>query len=249
MPITNNELGFELTRDLESITIKRTGTRKIEFRLYYQSNCKSFVELNKSIEVEDTITLKIPNKDGKYKIRITSTDIVTEAFEYKEYSFVDYDFLLRSIISDVERYITNCSDCTNCEECREIDRNVESILMSKMLSFYIMNREYYDTFFNNGLSCIECSILDAVNCITLEETLHGKVTRSDLNKQIISYLYFIFYLAERSVFSCCVDSIDDKFKIHKIRRYLNKNINTNCVETAILTNPDYYMTDSNLIEL
>ena len=88
-----------------------------------------------------------------------------------------------------------------------------------------------------------------INCLTLTEITQGKATKSELNRQIISYLYFIFYLAEKSIFTCCLDSIDNKFKIYRLRKYLNKNINTNCIETAILTNPGYYMSDSNLIEL
>ena len=249
MPINNNTLGFQLKRDLETITITKTGTRKIEFRFYYQEDCKVYKELNSSVEVVETLTIKIPNKDGKYKIRIISTNTTTEEFEYVEYSFTDFDYLLRSIINDVEVYITNCYDCTNCNDCNGEDESIESILMSKMLSFYILNREYYDSFFNNGLACIECSILDMVNCLTLTEITQGKATKSELNRQIISYLYFIFYLAEKSIFTCCLDSIDNKFKIYRLRKHLNKNINTNCIETAILTNPGYYMSDSNLIEL
>lgn len=249
MPINNNTLGFQLKRDLETITITKTGTRKIEFRLYYQEDCKVYKELNSSIEVVETLTIKIPNKDGKYKVRIISTDITTEEFKYVEYSFTDFDYLLRSIINDVEVYITNCYDCTSCNDCNGENENIESILMSKMLSFYILNREYYNSFFNNGLVCIECSILDMINCLTLTEITQGKITKSELNRQIISYLYFIFYLAEKSIFTCCLNSIDNKFKIHRLRKYLNKNINTNCIETAILTNPGYYISDSNLIEL
>ena len=249
MPINNNQLGFQIKRDLETITITKTGIRKIEFRLYYQQNCKSYLEINDSIEIEDILNLKIPISDGKYKIRIISTDLETEVFEYIEYSFVSFNFLLKSIIEDVETYITNCYDCTNCKECINVEENIEATLVTKMMSFYILNREYYDSFFNNGLSCIECSILDMVNCLTLEEITQGKVNRSELNRQIISYLYFIFYLAEKSIFTCCLNAIDKKFKIHRLRKYINKNINTNCVETAILSNPNYYVSDSNLIQL
>ena len=249
MPINNNQLGFQIKRDLETITISNTGIRKIEFKLYYQKDCKIYEDLTSTIEVEETITLKIPNIDGKYKIRVTSTDIITEVFEYAEYSFVSFNFLLKSIIEDVEVYITNCYDCTNCKECTNVEENIEATLVTKMMSFYILNREYYDSFFNNGLYCIECSILDMVNCLTLEEITQGKASRSELNRQIISYLYFIFYLAEKSIFTCCPQSVDKKFKISRLRKYLNKNININCIETAILTNPNYYISDSNLIEL
>lgn len=249
MPINNNTLGFQLKRDLENIIIKKTGLRDITFKLYQRENCNQYVEITNNIKVENEITLKIPNQDGFYKIRITSTDIFTEEFEYKDFLFSDFDYLLRSIIKDVEVYVTNCFDCTECKDCKEIDNDKEAILLSKMLSFYILNKDYYSTFFNNGLGCIECSILDSVNCLTLVEITQGKTTRSELNKQIISYLYFIFYLAQKSIFTCCINSIDSKFKINRIRKYLNKNININCIETAILSNPDYYVSDSNLIEL
>lgn len=249
MPINNNKLGFQIKRNLETITITNTGNKQIEFKLFYQQNCKSYTELTDHIEVEDSIDLRIPITDGKYKIRIISTDITTDIFEYVEYSFTTFNYLLKSIVQDVERYITNCYDCTNCKKCIDVQEDIEAILVTKMLSFYILNREYYDSFFNNGLSCIECSILDMMNCLTLAEITQDKVTKSELNKQIISYLYFIFYLAEKSIYTCCTSEVDDKFKIFRLKKYLEKNINTNCIEAAILTNPDYYISDSNLTQL
>lgn len=249
MPIINNTLGFKIKRDLDSIILEKIGDRDLTVSLYYQETCKTFTILASNLVLEDFLNITIPKKDGIYKVRVTSTDTITEEFEYKDFLLSNFNFLIRSIVDDVEKYITNCADCTNCNDCNEIDNAKEAILLSKMLSFYILNRDYYESFFNNGLKCIECSILDSVNCITINQYIEGKNERSNLNKEIISYLYYIFYLAEKSIFSCCLEGIDKKFKINKIKKYLDKNININCIETAILSNPDYYMSDSNLIEL
>ena len=249
MPILNTNLGFKLSRDLDNITIEKIGVREIVVELFYRETCKTYTLLSDKIEVEDVISLRVPTKDGVYKLRITSTDEETEEFEYKDFLFNNYNLLLRSIISGVEKYVTNCSNCPECNDCVESNTSIESTLLSKLFSFYILNREYYSKFFNSGLSCIECAILDSTNCHTLSEFLSGKEGQSNLNKQMISYLFYIFYLGEKAVFTCCPESIDKKFKINKIKKYLDKNINVDCVEAAVVSDPDYFMSDSNFVEL
>ena len=249
MPINNTELGYKLSRDLDSIIIEKTDIRNITVQLFYQVDSNKFNPVTNILEANNILNIHIPFKDGNYKIRIISTDPSTELFEYKEYLFASFNNLLKSIIRSVEKIITKCYDCTNCKECNEDNLDEESFLISTMLSFYILNKDYYSFFFNTGLGCIQYNILEAINCITLSEFIKGKQEKSDLNKQIISYLYFIFYLGEKSIFTCCTSNVDKEFKIEEILPYISKYIDTKCIESTIVTNPNYYITDSNFIEI
>ena len=249
MPINNPNLGYKLSRDLEIITISKIGSRDLSVQLFYQNTSNSFTKVTGILEIEEIININIPFKDGNYKLRITSTNPTTEEFEYKEYLFASYKNLLKLIVKNVERVITNCYDCSNCEDCKEVDLEKESFLISSMMSFYILNKDYYSFFFNKGLDCIKYDILDVMNCITLSEFIKGSKEKSNLNKEIISYLYFIFYLGEKSIFTCCTDSVDKTFRINRILPYISKVIDTKCIESTIVTDPDYYISDSNFIEI
>ena len=94
MPIVNSTLGYELKRDLNTITIIRTSDRLINVEIFYRNSCNSYSKITNNLQVNSLIVFKIPFKDGKYKIRITSTDEDTEEFEYKEYGFDNYNKLL-----------------------------------------------------------------------------------------------------------------------------------------------------------
>ena len=100
MPITNNTLGYEIKRDLNSITIVKIGNRNISVQIFYKNSSNSFRKVTGILDVADVIVFKIPFEDGKYKIRITSTNPTTEEFEYKEYIFTSYNRLLDSIIRE-----------------------------------------------------------------------------------------------------------------------------------------------------
>ena len=78
----------------------------------------------------------------------------------------------------------------------------------------------------------------------------GKSNDTSLYDSIIGYFYYIFYLGEKSIYTCCSDQTDVKFKINEILPCLErKNINIKCIEDKIVTNSEYYISDSNLIEI
>lgn len=247
MPITNNSLGYEIKRDLNNITITKIGDRNISVQVFYKNSSNSFSKVTGILNVENVVVFKIPFQDGKYKIRITSTDSITEEFEYKEYIFSSFNKLLDSIIRDAKHFLCGCKckDCTdNCDDTKD-----KSDLVLKMISFYILNKDYYSFFFNTGLNCVEDSILKNINCVVIGEAI-GTESSNSIYKDIIGYLYYIFYIGERSIYTCCSEQIDLKFNIDNILPCLEKNnLNFKCLENSILTNPDFYISDSNLIEL
>lgn len=247
MPITNNTLGYEIKRDLNSITIVKIGNRNISVQVFYKNSSNSFSKVTGILDVTDLVVFKIPFQDGKYKIRITSTNPTTEEFEYKEYIFTSYNKLLDSIIKDSQYLLCDCN-CINCDDNCD-DNKSKSDLILKMISFYILNKDYYSFFFNTGLNCIEDSILKNINCIIIGEAI-GKQFDDTIYKDIVGYLYYIFYVGERSIYTCCTEQVDSKFNIDNILPCLEKNnLNFKCIENNILTDPNFYISDSNLIEL
>mgnify|MGYP003527080894 CR=1 FL=1 len=243
----NSELGFELKRDLNSITIIAIGDKLIEVQLFYEESCNSFSKITKTLPVTELLIFKIPFEDGIYKIKITSTDVITEEFKYKEFIFKNYNNLLNSIIDSSINHLCGCP-CTDCVECNEDKSGSETLL--KILSFYILNREYYSFFLNSALNCVECDVLQKINCILLQDFTTGKNNNKELYDSIIGYFYYIFYIGEKSIYNCCTEQVDEKFGIDKVLSCLyKKNIDIKCIEDSILTHPDFYVSDYNFIEL
>ena len=134
MPITNTNLGFILKRNLDYITVQKTGIRTITVEVFYKKTKKIFTSIKKNLEANPILNIKIPFQDGQYKLRITST-ASDEAFEYEEYLFSNYNSLLDNLIEQSQDFLCGCL-CVDCEE-KEDERD----LIFKMLSFYILNNE------------------------------------------------------------------------------------------------------------
>lgn len=248
MPIINNTLGFEISRTLKTINIKKIGDNNIDIQIFKKIGCSTnmYTPITNKLSVPNVIEIKLPFEDGKYKIRITSTAI-DESFEYVEYGFDTFNNLLGNIIESIEDRICNCA-CETCDDCQEEDKTENTLL--KTISFYILNNNYYSFFFNTGISCIDCKILEDVNCLVLNEFVTGKSDNKKLINKILSYFYLVFYLAEKSMFTCCTEEVEDKFKMNILSKCIeNTSIDINCVINAIETHPDYSISDSNLILL
>lgn len=243
---------YTITRDLNNITVKKINgsQNKVEVQVFEKNGChtNSFIKISEVIEVDEVFSLKIPFKNGVYKLRITVTDPITESFTYKEYQFSNYSKLLDSIITDVEDQLCGC-DCKDCgEDCG--DKKQINITLLKIMSFYFMNKEYYQFFINTASDCISCSLYEGINCLITQESILGKADSEQIFKEMIAYFYIVFYLAEKSIYNCCPDEIDKKFKFDKISKCIKKlGVDINCIQHTILTNPNYKITNNNLIEL
>ncbi|ALN97131.1 hypothetical protein BOX09_gp19 [Flavobacterium phage Fpv1] len=244
MSIINNTFGFEISRTLKKIKVKKIGTNIIDIQLFVKNGCSNnfYKPVTNKLSVVDFIEINLPFKDGKYKIRITSTALDT-SFEYVEYGFDVFNRLLDNIIEEVQNRICNCA-CETCDDCKEEDK-VESGLL-KVISFYILNNSYYSFFFNTGLKCIDCKLLEDINCLILNDFVTGKSDNKKLMNKILSYFYLIFYLGEKAIFTCCTEEIEIKFNSEVVLKCIeNAGIDINCVVNAIETNPNYYISDSN----
>lgn len=245
MPIINNTLGFKINRTLETIKVEKTGINNIDIQLYVKTGClnTNYKPVTNILTVTNFIEVKLPFEDGKYKIKITSTT-TNGIFEYIEYGFDVFNRLLENIIENIENKICNCS-CETCDDCIE-DNNIEDTLL-KTISFYILNSNYYSFFFNTSLECIDCKLLEDINCLILNDFVSGKSDNKKLMNKILSYFYLIFYLAEKSMFTCCLEEIENKFNTSTIFKCLeNTGLDVNCITNKIETHPDYFISDSNL---
>lgn len=245
MPIINTTLGFEISRTLKTIKVKKIGINNIDIQLFVKNGCSNnfYKPVTNKLSVVDFIEINLPFEDGKYKIRITSTALDT-SFEYIEYGFDVFNNLLNSIIEEIQNRICNCA-CETCDDCKEEDK-VENGLL-KVISFYILNNDYYSFFFNTGLSCIDCKILEDINCLITNEFILGKSDNKKLVNKILSYFYLIFYLGEKAMFTCCIEEVEVKFNSNIVLKCIeNTGIDVNCIINAIETNPDYQINDSNL---
>lgn len=245
MPIINNTLGFEINRTLKTVNVKKIGINTINVQLFVKTGCSNnfYKPVTNNLIVLDFIEIKLPFEDGKYKIKITSTNINT-SFEYVEYEFDVFNNLLDNIIDTIGNKICNCA-CETCDDCKE-EIKIEDVLL-KTISYYILNNSYYSFFFNTGLKCIDCKLLEDINCLILSDFVTGKSENKKLMNKILSYFYLIFYLAEKSIFTCCTHEVENKFNTKTIFKCIeNTGVDINCVINTIETHPDYHVSDSNL---
>ena len=243
MPIINNNLGYQISRTLKTIQVKRIGSKNIDVQLFIKTGCSSnhYKEISNRLIVDSFIEIKIPLQDGKYKVRITATK-PDESFEYVEYSFDSYNNLLGNIVSEIKDKLCGC-DCKECNDCNE-DKKQDNTLL-KVISFYLLNNDYYSFFFNAGLQCVDCKILEDVSCLTLNEYVTGTANNDKLIKKILSYFYIVFYAGQKAMSSCCIEEIDEQFDINNMSKCID-SIDINCVFDKIETNPNYHISDSNL---
>ncbi len=245
MSIINNTFGFEISRTLKEINVKKIGINTIDVQLFIKTGCSNnfYKPITNNLLVLSFMKINLPFEDGKYKIRITSTALDT-SFTYIEYEFDVFNNLLNNIITTIESKICNC-ECETNDDCKE-EIKIEDALL-KTISYYILNNTYYSFFFNTGLKCIDCKLLEDINCLILNDFVIGKSDNKKLMNKILSYFYLIFYIAEKSIFTCCTEEIEDKFNIKTLFKCIeNTGIDINCVINAIETHPDYHISDSNL---
>lgn len=248
MPIINVPLNYKISRTLKYIQVKKIilEGRKIKVQMYIQNSCgfETYKKITPVTDVEDFIQLKIPFDSGRYKVRVISLDL-DETFVYEEYSFESYKHLLSNLVWALKDTLCDCH-CTNCKDC--VDCNEEKKpdnLVTKLLSFYLLNHSHYSPIVNMGSSCIECKLMEDINCLVLNDFIISTSEEKSLLKRIYSYFYIIFYLGEKALYSYCPDEVDDLFEIDIIKPCLD-TINVECIIEKVTNNSDYVVSDSDL---
>lgn len=253
MAIIDNTLGFSLKRTLNHIIIDNLSEDVniiMSASLFLQQNCNnnSFKQVSETLVVEDVLTFDIPDMDGTYKLRLTFINEVG-SFIYKEYLFTTYKHLLKSFIYDVQQILCD-SECEGCTT-KEDKKLLESRVVLQMMSYYIFNKEFYKKFFDLGLNCVKCSLLNINNCNFVNTVFYGQKDEDDkLYKTLIGYMYLIFYFGEKYTYSCCPEQVEELFKTCKMMSCLqNLNIDIDCIETKIISDETFKISDDNFIDL
>lgn len=226
MVIYDNPLTYSIIKNQDFIIIKlNENLENISVSLLKQNTCEenTFDILKDPELLIDTIVYRLPIIDGIYQIKINIQGVITN------YNFLYYDNLLKSIINDVEIVLCNSLNCNNC---REIDNKDLTRVLLKIISYYILMKEYYGEFLDSSLDCLKCTIEDSNKCLLLNEKILTNQENLDLFNKIISSFYLIFYYFDKVSYPD--EDIDKKFKYDKIKHcIISKGLNINCIETKI----------------
>lgn len=202
-------------------------------RVFKQESClnNTFVECGVYLDFLDIKEIKILAGDGAYKFIISYTEVenypeITEV----EHFFLYFDNLLYSLINDIDVILCNC-ECISCDDCYNTDKEVSDTLL-KLISYFTVTNKYYNGYFEAAYKCLECSILDANQCLLVNEKVIGKTENILLLKKIVALYYLVFYFAEYA--QAITDEekkyVDLKFKFLKIKKCIaNLGINIQCI--------------------
>ena len=224
--IYNNPLTYSIIKEHDFITIKLNGNiENIYVSLLKENSCEenTFDIIKNSELLTDIVIYRLPIIDGLYKIKIDIEGVITY------YNFLYYDNLLKSIINDIEIVLCNSSTCNNCIE---VNNNDLTRVLLKIMSYYILMKQYYSEFLDSSLDCLKCILEDANKCILLNEKILSNRENLDLFNKIISTFYLIFYYFDKVKY--LDEDIDKKFKYNRIKHcIILKGLNINCIESKI----------------
>ena len=92
--------------------------------------------------------------------------------------------------------------------------------------------KYNSAFLDKSFECLECSLIDANQCLLMNEKILSKKENIELFNKVISTFYLGFYFAEK--IHSANEDIDKKFKYNKIKScIISKGISTDCIENNI----------------
>ena len=104
-------------------------------------------------------------------------------------TFTYYPQILESLVDDLESVLCGCP-CSNCDGC--VDDNKLLNVTTKVLLYYTLSGEYYQSKFGQALNCVSCSLSKEAICILLNEQIRGG---SELNKRFLKKILAIFYIS------------------------------------------------------
>lgn len=104
-------------------------------------------------------------------------------------TFTYYPQILESLVDDLESVLCGCP-CSNCDGCVD-DKKLLNVT-TKVLLYYTLSGEYYQSKFGQALNCVSCSLSKEAVCILLNEQIRGG---SELNKRFLKKILAIFYIS------------------------------------------------------
>jgi hypothetical protein len=221
-------MGYTITRNNNIFTITKTGNNAIYVTIYTQTSCDSnqWSVLIPEQFTNDSLIITLPNKDGLYRIFITDNQGFNETLNIPIYTSI-----LKSYIEDVKYVLCGCP-CENCKDCDKQEKDYLSVLI-KMFAYNIINEGLYNQYLTATNDCIKCNILDANQCILLNESILGDSSNTELMKQIIAYYYLVFYFTDLKLNNNS-QTITNTYQYNEILKCIKKlGININCITNNI----------------
>lgn len=225
IPTTHSD--YSLTRSGDKVIIRKLNEFvDIVVSFYKRSSCDtgefSEIYLNE-IMGEEQFVVRLPIEDGLYKIEVITSEYTDS------YVFPVFETLLSSLVNNIEEYF--CDNCGCQQGCEERgDKRLE--ILTKLLIFYSLNKQYLGGILDKALGCTECAMYEALNCYLYNETIGGNPKLKELYDKIVGTFYLTFYYSH-SIFSDTEDR-NKKFKYNKIKDCLIlKNIPTECIKNKL----------------
>lgn len=218
---------YTIKRTKNIFTISKTGVNPVNVVVYKQDSClnDTFVEVIPLQTTSTSIDVTLSKGDGVYKFVISS--LVGRDVESVDILIPYYDGMLVSLIQDIDNILCGC-ECKTCDDCNDTDKNLSTVLL-KLISYYTITSNYYSAFLDAAFKCLKCSIVDANECIILNEKVVGNSDNTMLLKRIVALYYLAFYFAE---FKSTTDTnyINTKFNYEKIKKCINAlGIDIQCI--------------------
>ena len=178
---------FSLTRDNNSFLILSNDGNSIIVKLGYKDSCSNDIVSLNTYTTNTSIVLNLPINDNLYILEIINNIGDSYIIEIPK-----YNTLLKSLIEDIELVLCDCG-CKHCEDCKESTNKDYTSTLLKLLSFYTLNKQYFQVYLDIVFECTKCNILDTNQCILINEKVYGNADNTRLLKQILSSFYIAFY--------------------------------------------------------
>lgn len=238
---------FEFKRVDNVFDIYISDNKNYKAILYLQNDCSftdaTVVETKEITSQNSSVTITLPNKDGIYKLLIFSgsSSIFLEKIVYH------YPNLFNCLIDSIKESLCDCK-CDDCEDC---DKTNYSDILTKLLSYGIINNNKYVDNLTSTTKCVRCDISDIATCNVLIEQVTGKSDSNKLNKKLIAYYYLVYYYTDLKSKSS-INNVDYEklYDFKNISKCIAKlDVNNSCIKETIYSdiNPRIFTAEFNPI--
>lgn len=221
---------YSITKNNNTYTITNQDDEYLYVTVYVQESCESdeYEILYEEQSTLDTLTFVLPNKDNLYKFVLSD-----KKEDEEEVIIYYYDNLLNSLIEDIHYVLCGCK-CKTCDDCSE-ETDYLSVI-TKILSYYMININAYNQNFLTTNSCIKCMLIDTNQCMLANELILGTTDNTLLMKQIIAYYYLVLYYTDL-IENDNSESITLKYDYKNIIKCIKKlGIDESCIKDILISN-------------
>lgn len=179
--------------------------------------------LHHTIDVDQNLSVTIPQSEGVYKIVISNRD--NSVFYYVP----KYPGLLEDLIKSIKKAL-NVKDCSNCNNVNTSEDTKETCkllleTLQKCLFYYTLVGKYHCKYFNLISEEFKENLIRGYECNEMVQKILGNKIDYESIKKYISMFYLIFYYGEReytigSTYNKTLQEILDKFEFNAISPHL-----------------------------